>query len=534
MPYRVFYCTDNQILTEIKPTIDFSLEKKYIGRKIIPEKYYELFDQNGYSIENEEYEFNGITATIIPTIDENDCITEIECYKAQDFSTWHGKADSDEREFNKKDIKHFSKVLDSVTVDPIEEQYEQFIASFMKGETLPGDYTVSSANTQGITLISKGGETKRLSRTKLRQALLISHKFIDVLYCVDTLKESPQYFEDADIPLYLAVFSKIDRTTYQDYPELQKEAEKRVLFRETNTGYPALIKAVEENDLDKIVSFGKYAPYVFEDRDLYPEPPLHIAIKQKNIAAAKCLLDAGAYSKENWIHFKKHVYISPLRLAVEQQNYEMIKLLCNYHGAEVYYSYGYSNFLTDVYKLAGEKHDLKALRIILPFAARSRYKTLFDPTVFPRLSSREIDSLIRIESAKIKWPLPIVKKVYEKDKEKCRRMLQQGCDVKVLDLFIDVDDYDMFKLAISQHEYVEPRPSYVKVYERGGKWYETILQAAKSEYRIKEIKRGVDSYLYKLFDNGLYDEFKAAVGRLKVEWPSYAKVLLDGIVKEIE
>lgn len=518
----VYYCTDNQILTAIKPSIDFSLEKKYIGRKIIPEKYYELFDQNGYSIENEEYEFNGITATIIPTIDENNCITEIECYKAQDFSTWHGKADSDERGFNKKDIKHFSKILDSVTVDPVEGQYEQFIRSFSKGEALPGGYTVSSANTQGITLISEDGETKRLSRTKLRQALLISHKFIDVLYCVDTLKESPQYFEDADIPLYLAVFSKIDRTTYQDYQDLLKEAESRALFRDIEVGYSALINAVRDNDFSKISSQSKYAPFVVMDRDIYPDPPLHIAVKRNDITVARLLLESGAYSTEERIDYEKHICVSPLLLAVEQQNYEMIKLLCDYHGAEINQSYGYSNFLTDTYALIGEKHDMKALKIILPFAAHSKHKTVFDPSVFTKLSSRDIEALSRIENAKIQWPAPIIAKAYEKDKDKCIRMLHQGCDLNVLDLFIDTEDYDMFTLALSNHDYVEPRPSYRKIYERGGKWYEAIIKTAASIDRQRQIKNNLDSYLGNLIRKGAYKEFKATVERLGLDFPGYS------------
>ena len=233
----VFICKNNCELTKIETIADMTWETAFIGRKIIPEKYNELFDQNGYSYENEQYEFNGITATIIPTVDDNRCITEIECYKAQDFSIGHGKADSDEREFNKKDISHFSKVLDSVTIDPVKEEYERFVESFTKDELLPGGYIVANSSIQGITLVSPNGETVRLNKKKLMQALTISHTFIDVLYCADTLKEAPQCFDETDIPFYLAVFSKIDRKTYKNYEQLEASAEYRRLYRELEQGY---------------------------------------------------------------------------------------------------------------------------------------------------------------------------------------------------------------------------------------------------------------------------------------------------------
>ena len=232
------------------------------------------------------------------------------------------------------------------------------------------------------------------------------------------------------------------------------------------------------------------------------EPPIHKAVKNNNIALTKVLLDAGAYSQDNYTN---EVCISPLWLAVEQQNYEMIELLCQYHGAEVN---GYSRFLTDVYRLIGEKRDMKALKIILPFAAHSEKRTPFEPSDFPKLSLSNIRSLSQIEGAAIDWNVKIIKKVYERDKDQCRRMLQQGCELDVLDYFIEENDFDMFQLALSKHRYVRPRSSYVKVYERGGKWFEAVVNAAESIYEKNNLQYNIERYLDSLKSAGDLEKYE--------------------------
>ena len=78
-------------------------------------KYGELFDHNGYYYETDQYFINGITVNIKPTIDENGCITKIEGYKAKSIYNGHGRPRTEYRDFSKRDITHFSKILDMVT-----------------------------------------------------------------------------------------------------------------------------------------------------------------------------------------------------------------------------------------------------------------------------------------------------------------------------------------------------------------------------------------------------------------------------------
>ena len=114
---QAYICKDNQNLKEIVDEICISWESKYVGRKVIADKYNELFDHNGYYFENDQYQTYGIIANINPTVDENGYITEISSYKVKDNSCGHGRPQTEDKDFTKRDISHFSKILDSVTVD---------------------------------------------------------------------------------------------------------------------------------------------------------------------------------------------------------------------------------------------------------------------------------------------------------------------------------------------------------------------------------------------------------------------------------
>lgn len=98
-----------------KSSLDSSWEMEYIGRKIIPDKYDKLFDHNGYYYETEQYFLNNITVNIKPTVDEEGYITKIDSYKVKDKTTGHGRPRLEYRSLGNRDIKHFSKILDSVT-----------------------------------------------------------------------------------------------------------------------------------------------------------------------------------------------------------------------------------------------------------------------------------------------------------------------------------------------------------------------------------------------------------------------------------
>lgn len=526
---QAYICKDNQNLKEIVDEICISWESKYIGRKIIPDKYNELFDHNGYYFENDQYSMYGIIANIKPSVDENGYITEISSYKVKDNTCGHGRPQTEDKDFTKRDISHFSKILDSVTVDHVGALYEELKGSFVKGENLPGGYRFVSATAKGITLESPSGNTVLLSKTKILQGLLISHTFIDVLFSVDTLKSAPEYFEGPDLPLYLAIFSKVDYSKYRNYALLMEEANNRELLRKAEAGYPLLVEAVKAEDCEKIASLIQFAPLVIINRDPFYEPPIITAVQKGNVKIARMLLEGGVFSKESYIDAQKNS-ISPLHIAVQQQNYEMIKLLCQFHGAEEHqYSSLRHNFwisnphtkfkLADVFGTIGELQDFEALKIILPYAALSPHKTAFNPQVFSNLDDTDIDFILSIEGAAINWPTSFISKAYLADRSKCFDMLQQGCELEAIDFFIENNDFELYEKAVACHTNIRPRSSFHAVYERGGKWYEIAQNASPPGFNFMEFRQDRDKYLAKLIQEEHFDTFKSAVKNMGIPFP---------------
>lgn len=543
---QAYICSNNRILTEIVDCITISWETKFIGRRIISEKYYELFDHNGYYFENDQYDTYGIIANINPTVDENGYITEINGYKVKDKSSGHGRPQTDDMDFSKRDISHFSKILDSVTHDHVTEEYEVLRKSFAKGEVLPGGYIFAGTTAKGISVVTPTGSTVLMSKAKLVQAIAISHDFIDVLYDTAVLESAPEYFAHEEIPIYLSLFSKIDPRFYRNYEDLVEAAKYRALLREAEKGYHALIDAVKADDVEEAKLWIQFVPLVVGD----PEPPILIAARNDNLKLVQILLEAGAYSKETVVNNDKST-VSPLLIAIKNKNYAMVELICQYGGAELdSYSGTEYNFwirvpqkkfsIKDIFSEIGIAQDLKALKIVLPYVARSQYKMPFNPDIFCELTDCDRDYMINISGAAICWPVQIVEKVYAADREKCRRMLEQGCAIEVIDYLIHKQDFDLFAIAITHHSNIRPRQAFRLVYSRGGDWYRMLKQYSSPDFNYMVLRQDRDKYLATLIREERFGEFKSAVKNMDIEFPIEALDAFcnyrsdDGITAEME
>ena len=277
------------------------------------------------------------------------------------------------------------------------------------------------------------------------------------------------------------------------------------------------------------------------------EPPIIAATRKNNIDLVRMLLEGGAYSKEAYVNEQK-VSVSPLHIAVQNQNYEMIEMLCQYYGAEVddqrrlrydiWISAPQRKFsLSDVFKTIGAHQDLEALKIVLPFAAHSSYKIPFSPRVFPELIIADIDFMVSIEGASISWPVNMISQMYSNDKNKCYAMLQQGCELEVVDFFIEKCDYAFFEKAISHHRGIRPRPSFGAVYDRGGEWYTTLEKASPPEFKYMVLRQDRDKYLAKLIRAEKFHEFKSAVKAMGISFPvdaldAFCNYPKDGTITE--
>lgn len=489
----------------------------------------------------------GIIANINPEVDEDGYITAISSYKVKDNTCGHGRPQTEDRSLGKKDISHFSKILDSVTVDHVGLLYDELKTSFEKNEMLQGGYKFKGFTAKGVSLIDSSGETRVLTKAKILQALVISQTFIDVLYSEATLNSAPKYFDPAEVPLYLAIFSKVDVTRYRNYTVLVNDANNRALLREAALGYSAFIEAVKSNDCSRISELIHFAPLVIVDREKRYEPPIIIATRQNNSAVVRMLLENGAFSKESYLD-EQRKSVSPLRIAVQNNNHDMVDLLCQYYAAEEdNYSGSRYDFwvnvpqhkfkLSDVYDAIGEQQDLQSLKIILPKAALSPYKTVFNPQVFSTLTEADIDFMISITGAAIGWPRALVEAAYQTNISKCRLMVEQGCELDVVDYFIECNEIELFEAAISHHSNIRPRPSFIKIYDRGGKWYQILKKASSPDFNYMELRQNRDRYLGKLIKAEQFDAFKSAVLKMDIDFPidaldAFCNYPKDGYITE--
>lgn len=331
MDTNIFVCSENYKTKKIPTKVTFSWVDKYIGRKIIRKAYDQKFDHNGYYLENEDYYMNDIIVNINPSIDEDEYITEILYYKIKDLTCGHGRPVTDDRSLTKTDIASLSKVLDSVTEDHVAKEYDALCMNFKPEELLPGGFKFRKVIKSGISLTNRDGAIVKLTKLKILKALYISHIFIDVLYSEELIKEASNHFTEEDAPLYHAILSKVDYSNYRNREILLEEAANRNLIRMATKDYSAFLTAIKDNNITLVEKYKEFAKIVI--RNIQNETPLMFAIRNENIDIVQLLLTNSAFSTESYINDEK-ISVSPLLIAVQMRNYEIMKLLVSHRGAE--------------------------------------------------------------------------------------------------------------------------------------------------------------------------------------------------------
>lgn len=530
----VYICSDNHNLAKVTEKIEYSWESRYIGRHIIPEKYDELFDHNGYYPEDEDYLFAGINLNLKPNVVDG-IITEIEYYKVKDNSSGHGRPNTEDRALGKKDIKIFTDVLDSVTVDYIEDEYAALCENLQKLPELYGGYKLKRINKSGIALLAPDGSPVSLTKAKIIRGLYISHFYMDVLNCKETLEMAPEFFAQADIPAYLAIYSVVDSSAYAGHEHLAFEAQNRALRRTADDGYAKLLAAVKANDLEMSRTYAEYARFVYWDRNSDEPFPLLIAAQNGNLEIARELIKNKAFTTQSICDESKGI-ISPLFAAAETRNYEMMRLLVDNHGADSERKAdfwkpqnpsGYFD-IQNVFRVISENRDLDALRIVLPKAHDGGFEAYYDPTVLPYSLPETAVPLAQIPDARIKWTEQYIRDAYDYSIDLCRKMLAQGSERSVIDLLVALDEYELLEICLERHALIQNVTAFSEVYPKDPKWYQLIKAHTRPDFHHMELRQKRDRYLGKLIENSQYKKFIAIVENQG--WGIPGDALSDGFV----
>lgn len=501
----VYICKNNTELIEVEKDILFFWEDEYIGRPVIPDKYKSLFDINGYYPKVYDYEIKDISLNLRPETDADGIITEINSYKFRDLTVGHGRPVSNEMSINRTDIKLFRDVLDSVTENIYAKEYDLLIQRLQEHSDLPNNYHFEKAGKTGITLRNPDGDKITLTHKKALRGLMISHKYVDVLYSEDTLKEAHQYFDPSDIPAYLAIYSQVN---YKDYPHIEtllEEAHNRELIRTTEDGYLSLVNAVYENDWDNIQKYADYARFYFWDPDEKKAAPLAYAVDHDLYALAELLLQHGAFSRDT-LYVPYH-RTPVLEIAVQHKNYEMIELIVKYHGADhesypLYCNAPDSYFkIDDIYDFISQENDIRALQIILPYA-KGKLGSSFSPKNLPYSFEQVAVPLSKIQEAHIVWTKPYIEEAYNTSRELCHQMLEQGGETGVDKIFIQHDDFEMFEACLNGRVALN-NDGYTEVYTKDSKWYQAVAATGRAYGLVNER----DKYLASLIRSGQYQQY---------------------------
>lgn len=518
---RIFICSDNHELQEVKTKIGFSWEHKYIGRKIIPEKYEKLFNHNGHYPEDDYYDMAGFSINLKPMLDEYGTIVSIDYYKMKDLYCGHGRPASEDYALSRRDVALFCKILDGVTEDYIETEYLNLCNSCLPDCILPGGYRFKKHLKAGISFLAPDGSSASIGKEKLIRALYVSHFYVDVLNCEETLKESSVLFAEKDIPLYLAALSMVDYRGYAGIEQLLTEAKNREIGRSAKEGYAGLIHAVRNNDFEAATEYVDYAKIVMDDDDC--ESPLLIAVRNNNLNMVSLLLEHGALSIQSYIG-DGGVSISPLLEAVKNKNFDIIRLLCEHRGSEGrVYRWSLRNpadkfNIEDVFDEIKMPEDIEMLEIILPYAAMAESVIPYSLTGCEYLSVEMIERLSRIEGARISWPLSYVETVYRESKDLCKGLfaaiMRQGSANEVLDYLIEKNEFDLFALCINAYSRVDLRDSFWQTYDRDIEWYRLIESKTDPSFNYMSMHQHRDRYLGQLIKRGEYDRYISVVENL--------------------
>ena len=80
-------------------------------------------------------------------------------------------------------------------------------------------------------------------------------------------------------------------------------------------------------------------------------------------------------------------------------------------------------------------------------------------------------------------------------------MLHQGSTKQVVEYFIAENDYEMFELSVQNRNDLNMYGAYTPVFERGGKWYETLAA------HVQNLNQREESFFEGLLNNGNFDRY---------------------------
>lgn len=492
---EITFYKDNYLKTTADTSLYFNKPSGFIGKKIILEKYKELFhESNGYTIYNEEYDEKSIHCNINITIDNDGYLESISTYKIKsgNSSVW-GRPHGDKNlSFNKNDFEEMFKILDEITEDYTEQEYQQLCDSFINKEKLSNGFTFNKCESNGIRLITPEGKTTLVAKKDLLFILSISHQYIDVLYSEETLK-SCKYIKEEKIPSFLAILSKVNFNHYHNIAKLKFEALKRELLRQDCVQkYQKLQKAAASNDTQQIQKLIDFAIVALENKSL---PPIIYSIKNNNLKMLKLLLENGASTINRFEDPETNKEYFPLSYALENSSYEFINILLEHNATKAYrekiWSDKYHDNVIDIYdyllKIIQGK-DLKLWLSVVLAIGKSNNNFCLTSKFIPNLDKGTIKSLIT-NNINVKWSLNIIKKYYKKDNKLCKSMLTLGAEEDVAKYFFQEEDFEMFTRCIDNYprftideKDTNNHKFYLQLVNCDFKWYQSAILCKKSPF----------------------------------------------------
>lgn len=515
-------CYGNRTLKYIQTNISFDWYDKFVGRKIIREQYDQLFDHNGFYLENEDYDLAAITVNMTVIIDDEGYLKDVTASKYQDLYFGHGRPVTRDKRLTKSDYKALAHVLDHITEDHISDELNSLYAKLLKNTVLLNEYSVKSSTKSDIKLSDKDGKTVSIPKAEIERALIVSYRFIDVLFCEETLVEAANIFPKSDVRALLAILSMVDYQKYRNIDKLLEEATLRSLIRSSINGYPALVAAAERNDMDGVREYPEFARLVNINSTLQYTPPLFSAIRHDNIDMIQLLLKKGAYSAEVRL-YDDHQQTTPLLLAFQQKNDLVVNLILEHHGAEPDSSngscLGYNRThrfeISDIFDYLLSLNDFESFKRLLSYAPGYVFRAA-------RLNDADINTvseLANIKNARIDWTLKYVLMMYENDKSICSEMLKQGCTLDVVDHFIQMNDFEMFSLSLTRHKVISPNKSFNMIYQREKKWYEKLREHSNPENNYSALRHHRDYFLSNFIKEKHYDKYIEITNNLEIGVP---------------
>jgi len=491
-----YICKENLLLEKINTNIFVNFEYEFLGRKLN-----DKFNSNYEKLEKEyfqssDFSMDAIFFSFEIKTDNNNCIKKLNIHKYQDKYFGHGRPITDELSLSLKDKKAIRVCLNNSIDTSVEDEYKTLVNTIKNRDALK-TYKVAEISSKGITLCNK--KDIFVSKKDLIKILNLSHSFIDVLYEKNIYKNNKDIIDEELIDPILAILSCYDYSDYPNLKELKKEAEIRKIAEDSEEGYKKLTKAIKAGNDEEVKQYAKYA--VIYDKSTNDENiPLILALRY-NAKYVKTLLEAGSYANPSYSYTvpgDKTYIFSAIEIAYENKDYKSLKLIAEYYDSSKMehekhefndynnYDSAFREYNRSVNACHYKKFDRKALEILIP---HMDMQNGLGGSCDYDLKYEDIEFLTNYQDLRIDWEAKEFEKVYPISKELCMKMIKQGCEIAVINTFIELNDFDLFKYCadnwIKQHSYFFNKESYIKLFSKPKKWYEIARKFENRNFDLK-------------------------------------------------